>query len=142
MSRDPEVCKSMAEDKLCHNTGTLEGLAGLLDRSAELLSGRAKLSPKVRSLWSGHGDKDVGVSYPASKAWFDKQATVPDKTFKTYEGWFHQLHAEYGKEEFYQDVAEWILARCDDEGKAAAVESNEQQAAEEVKGGTKAEAKL
>lgn len=146
MSRDPDVVQSVKEDKLCHNTGTLEGLAGLLDRTLELVTGKVKLSPEVRSLWGGHGDADMGTSYAASKAWFDKQTTVADKTFKTYEGWYHQLHTEPNKEEFYRDVAEWILARCDSEASAAAVDGNQTQqlpqASDEVKTESKPESKL
>ena len=39
ISRDPAVCKQFDEDELCHDTGTLEGLAGLLDRTNALSSG-------------------------------------------------------------------------------------------------------
>ena len=39
MSRDPEVCKQYDTDKLCHDTGTLEGLAGMLQRAEELEKG-------------------------------------------------------------------------------------------------------
>ncbi|KAF3770698.1 hypothetical protein M406DRAFT_344295 [Cryphonectria parasitica EP155] len=113
LSRDPAVQQSLQEDELCHDTGTLEGLAGLLDRTADLASGKLKLSPKVKSLWIGHGDKDIATSYPESKKWFDRQTQVEDKTFKTYEGWLHQLHADVGREEFYEDVKAWILKRID-----------------------------
>jgi acylglycerol lipase len=40
ISRDPEVCKGFDEDPLCHDTGTLEGLAGMLDRTSSLSSGK------------------------------------------------------------------------------------------------------
>lgn len=120
LSRDPAVQQSLREDDLCHDTGTLEGLAGLLDRTGDLASGRLKLRPGVRSLWVGHGDKDVATSYPESKKWFERQTQLEDKTFKTYEGWLHQLHAEVGREEFYEDVKKWILERCDDKGQAEA----------------------
>ena len=39
MSRDPEVCRQYDADKLCHDTGTLEGLAGMLQRAEELERG-------------------------------------------------------------------------------------------------------
>lgn len=123
LTRDPAVVESIREDPLCHNTGTLEGLASLLDRTAALAGGEAKLcAPPVRSLWLGHGTADLGTGYDASREWFDRQTGLQDKEFKSYEGWYHQLHVEPGemKEEFYRDVAGWILARCDEGGAVAA----------------------
>lgn len=118
LSRDPAVVQSLKEDDLCHDTTTLEGAAGLLDRTADLASGKTKLSPHVKSLWFGHGDKDIATNYAESKRYFERQSQVEDKTFKTYEGWLHQLHAEVGKEEFYEDVKTWILQRCDGKDQA------------------------
>ncbi|PSR79198.1 Alpha/Beta hydrolase protein [Coniella lustricola] len=119
LTRDPAVQQSLREDDLCHDTGTLEGLAGLLDRTADLASGKYKLSRQVRSLWLGHGDQDHVTNYKESKRWFESQTALEDKTFKTYEGWLHQLHAEVGREEFYADVRKWLLERTGDDGGAA-----------------------
>jgi acylglycerol lipase len=123
LSRDPEVQRSLREDKLCHDTGTLEGLAALLDRTEALLKGKAAVCAGVRALWVGHGTRDFGTSYEASSRWFKTTTgNVADREFKTYEGWYHQLHSDTGREEFYKDVGEWILKRCDlPEKKEAAV---------------------
>ncbi|KAM3070431.1 hypothetical protein ACMFMG_010256 [Clarireedia jacksonii] len=118
LTRDPAVIKSMNEDKLMHNTGTLEGLAGMLDRTAALNEGKAKLNDGVKSLWLGHGTEDKGTSFEASEKWFQEQtANVPDKEFKKYEGWYHQLHADTPETNkiFAKDVGDWILARCEGE---------------------------
>jgi acylglycerol lipase len=117
MSRDPQVRKDWEEDKLCHNTGTLGGMAGMLQRAAELTAlgegkavGGLKLDPGC-PVWLGHGSADCVTSYDGSKRLFEK-LKVEDKTFKTYEGAYHKLHAEPEgvKEEFVKDVGEWILA--------------------------------
>lgn len=115
LTRDPEVIKSINEDTLMHNTGTLEGLAGMLDRTTLIGSGKTKLNPGVKSLWLGHGTEDKGTSFPASEKWFNEQTAVKDKEFKRYEGWYHQLHADLPdtREIFAKDVGDWILARCD-----------------------------
>jgi acylglycerol lipase len=116
LSRDPEVVKSIAEDELMHNTGTLEGLAGLLDRTAALASGLVRPLPggALRSLWIGHGTADKTTWFEASKRYFDEcTGEVKDKEFRAYEGWYHQLHADGpDSEQFYRDVGDWILARC------------------------------
>ena len=114
LSRDPDVLKSIAADTLMHNTGTLEGLAGMLDRTAALSSGAARPEgDAVRSLWVGHGTEDKAVSFEASKLYFERHLTaVPDSQFKAYEGWYHTLHTDGPcSVEYYQDVVDWILAR-------------------------------
>ncbi|KAK3945000.1 Alpha/Beta hydrolase protein [Diplogelasinospora grovesii] len=120
LSSDPAVVKSLAEDKLCHNTGTLEGLAGLLDRAEKLSSGVTKVHQKgvVRAVWCGHGTQDKTTDFHESRKYFEKcLGEVEDKEFKAYEGWYHQLHADGQKsEEFYRDVGDWILARCEAQG--------------------------
>ena len=87
VSRDDTVQKEWAEDPLCHDTGTLEGLAGMLDRAHELDTGL--VVAKEGSFWIGHGNGDRVTSYDASKRWFER-LEVEDKEYKTYEGWFHK----------------------------------------------------
>lgn len=115
VTRDPDVVQSLKDDKLLHGSGTLEGLAGLLDRTAALESPESKLSKNVKSLWLGCGTDDKGVSYDACKKWFERQTQLKDKEFKTYEGWSHQLHADLpdNRDVFSKDVADFILARLD-----------------------------
>ncbi|KAI6093071.1 alpha/beta-hydrolase [Hypoxylon rubiginosum] len=113
LSRDVAVQKSIAADALMHNTGTLEGLAGMIDRAEFLTSGKLTLNPGVRSVFLAHGTADMVTSFESVKGWWDRQK-LEDGRFKAYEGFYHQLHAEPGKEGFYQDVGDWILERCDD----------------------------
>ncbi|TKA32399.1 hypothetical protein B0A50_01505 [Salinomyces thailandicus] len=117
LCRDPEVCKGYDEDPLCHDTGTLEGLAGCLDR-ALALSELKVLVPegageggKTR-LWLGHGTADAICDFLPAKKYFDN-LKVADKQMQAYEGWYHKLHTEPGedKTKFAQDVGTWILDR-------------------------------
>lgn len=136
LSSDPEIVKSLAEDKLMHNTGTLEGFAGLLDRTVALTKGAVRPSGEcVKALWVGHGTNDKATSYELSKLYFDKfVGEVKDKEFKSYEGWFHQLHADGPRsEEFFRDVGDWILKRCEGGGEAGGVVSASSSAAPESK---------
>lgn len=124
LSRDPEVRKSIAADELMHNTGTLEGLSSMLDRTDGLTRGTIKPlfeGSKIRAIWFGHGSKDKATDYNASKRYYDRvicaTAGLKDRTFKRYEGWYHQLHADGPcSEEFYRDVGDWILERSEGEG--------------------------
>lgn len=110
LCRDPVVCKEWAEDPLCHDTGTLEGLSGMLDRADEL--NRGLVTIRKGRVWVGHGSADRVCSFDAARGWFERLG-VQDKDFKTYEGWYHKLHAEPGEDKitFANDVADWILAQ-------------------------------
>jgi len=119
LSRSAEVRKDWETDPLCHDTATLEGLADLLRRAAELKElgdGKTvfglKLDPGC-PVWLGHGTEDHVVSYDAAKRLFDR-LKAEDKTFKPYQGAYHKLHIEPEgvKEEFLKNVGEWILARA------------------------------
>ncbi|KMU89485.1 lysophospholipase [Coccidioides immitis H538.4] len=121
MCRDPRVCEEWKQDPLCHDTGTLEGIAGMLDRAAWLNQLQhlpkdilQKAHSKSPPLWVGHGTADQINEFEATKH-FAEAVAVPDKTFKAYEGAYHKLHAEPEgiKEALVKDVAEWVLARSD-----------------------------
>lgn len=99
VSRDEEVCKAYTADVLCHDTGTLEGLAGMLNRAAELDSGEVQLkdgegeSEKCR-IWLAHGNLDRVTSFDASQRFMQK-LEVRDKEFKVYDGWYHKCELRY-----------------------------------------------
>jgi len=117
LSRDPDVNDGYVKDPLCHNTGTLEGLAGMLDR-ALALNEHKNLVPegvgeggKTR-LWLGHGTGDAICDFLPAKRYFEN-LKIADKQMMTYEGWYHKLHAEPGQDKikFAEDVSKWILDR-------------------------------
>lgn len=119
ISRDPEVIASLNSDPLLVSTGTLQGMAGLLDRANELSAGKRTINEGVKSLWLAHGTGDQSTSYDASKKWFETHTqNVHDATLKTYDGWSHQLHADLPENRavFANDVADWILARAHGSG--------------------------
>ncbi|KAF1808303.1 alpha/beta-hydrolase [Eremomyces bilateralis CBS 781.70] len=121
LSRDPQVQKDYVEDALCHDTGSLEGLAALIERAEDLASGKVSVHEgrgeggKTR-LWVSHGTADGVCDFDGTKK-FVERTKLEDLTFKIYEGWYHKLHAEPGKdrETFAEDVTNWILERRDPE---------------------------
>jgi acylglycerol lipase len=132
--RDPAVCKRFDEDDLCHDTGTLEGLSAMLDRTIALSTGKVIIPDDageggVTRIWIAHGDSDGITDHAASKRLADA-LQVKDKEFKSYPGYYHRrkyiilpgegylkltfaVHDEPSpeKEVFMKDVANWILAR-------------------------------
>ncbi|KAH7109060.1 Alpha/Beta hydrolase protein [Dendryphion nanum] len=117
ISRNTAVQKQMEDDELCHDTGTLEALAALLDRTSELSNGKVVIGDDageggVTRIWFGHGTEDKITDFAASKR-LAERLSIKDKEFKAYEGHYHRLHDEPSPEnqEFMEDVANWILAR-------------------------------
>lgn len=136
LSRDPEQNKLWEQDELCHDTGTLEGLAGMLDRGLQLES--FKVLPKDNAGEGGktrllvlHGTGDHVNAYDATKDYVDRCAGLSDVELKSYDGWYHNskflpfaqsrlwllicsaVHAEPGddKLDFANHVSQWILQR-------------------------------
>jgi acylglycerol lipase len=112
VTHEPDAIKELSEDPLTHYTGTLEGIASLLDRTFALTSGKVNMSENVKSLWMGAATEDHVVNYPKAKQWFEAQ-TVQDKTVKPYEGMYHQLFRETCRDELADDIATWILERSE-----------------------------
>ncbi|KAJ9292972.1 hypothetical protein DTO271G3_8270 [Paecilomyces variotii] len=124
VSRDPRVCEDYATDELCHDTGTLEGLAGMLDRGVwleRIATGEqlradgdvVEIAKRAPPMWFCHGDDDQINLYDATRR-FAEVIDVGDKMFRGYKGGYHRLHAEPDgmKDQFVMDVAEWILGKC------------------------------
>ncbi|EGE85528.1 alpha/beta hydrolase [Blastomyces dermatitidis ATCC 18188] len=115
MSRDKRICEEWRQDPLCHDTGTLEGIGGMLDRGAWLEGEQVGKDCKYKGpIWVCHGSADEINSYEASRS-FVERLESDDKTFKSYEGAYHKLHGEPEgvKEALAKDVAEWILKRSE-----------------------------
>lgn len=120
MCRDPAVCDAWTADPLCHDTGTLGGLAGMLSRAADLVS--LSQGAYVRSLtnelpcpvWVGHGEADRVTSCKATQRLYDVlSAPEGDRTMRAFPEAYHMLHKEPGGtgEDFVREVGEWCLRR-------------------------------
>lgn len=89
MSHDEAMCKDWEADELCHNTGTLEGIAGMFERAEELHTGKVIWAEgdDVR-VFIGHGTGDMVTSCEASEKFVERQK-IKDKTLNLYEGCYH-----------------------------------------------------
>jgi acylglycerol lipase len=112
--RDQAVQNAIRNDRFMYPIGTLEMLANMLERAADLSSGKLRLSNHVKALYVAHGTADRLTSYDATKSWFESQAnTIKKSEFKTYDGWSHLLHVDTpeNREIFADDCASWIRRR-------------------------------
>jgi len=131
MSHDAAANQSWVDDALCHDTGTLEQLAGMLDRAADLDQGRVLLPTDDEWRQNGgktdlavrffHGSDDPCVSFEAMQRFKERQeGRVKDIAALRYEGAFHCLSVEpEHKAKFTRDVIEFIEERS----KSAPVQS-------------------
>ena len=120
MCRDAAVCAAWTADPLCHDTGTLGGLAGMLSRAADLVS--LSQGAYVRSLtnelpcpvWVGHGEADRVTSCKATQRLYDVlSAPNGDRTMRAFPDAYHMLHKEPNGtgEDFVREVGEWCQRR-------------------------------
>jgi acylglycerol lipase len=116
ISLDPAVGKRFKADALCHDTGTLEGLAGMLDRGIQMAQGNVVVQDEGEhkwAVWVSHGTDDQICDYAATAKWYERDCRVQDKTIRPWQGAYHRLHEdpEPTKSEFESEMIKWILDR-------------------------------
>ena len=107
MSRDQNVVTAYRSDPLIY-TGGLKARIG-----AEMLSAGQYVLGRAQSvtlpLLVLHGTAD-GIAAVEGSEQFYRAAASEDKTFKTYEGFYHEALNDIGKEEVVADVLTWLRA--------------------------------
>jgi alpha-beta hydrolase superfamily lysophospholipase len=107
LTRDPALQRAYIADPL-YQTRVTPRLAAELLRAIKDTRERA---PEFRvPLLILHGTADTFTS-PAASRQFCAQAGAADKTYKTYDGAYHNLFVETNREEIYDDIAAWVGAR-------------------------------
>lgn len=107
-SRDPQIVAVMNNDPLiAHETQPTKTVAELV-RSDERLNeefGRITLPLLIL-----HGTEDKAAKSSGSQLFYDRAGST-DKTLKLYDGHFHDLLNDLGKETVMTDITTWIEAR-------------------------------
>jgi acylglycerol lipase len=107
-SRDPQVVQAMNEDPLiAHETQPTQTLAEMVRADERLKRDFPLISLPVLIL---HGTADQATKPSGSQRFFDT-AGSKDKTLKLYEGHYHDLLNDIGKEGVLADIKGWINAR-------------------------------
>jgi acylglycerol lipase len=107
-SRDPEVVKAMNADPLIENeTQPLQTLAEFVRADDRLRREFPLLKLPVFIL---HGTADKVTKFEGSQFFYDTVGSV-DKTLGLYEGHFHDLLNDVGKERVLRDIQDWLDAR-------------------------------
>jgi acylglycerol lipase len=107
-SRDPKVVQAMNEDELiAHEAQPTQTVAAMV-RADERLE---KEFPLIRlPVLILHGTKDTATRPSGSQRFFDRAGSA-DKTLKLYDGHFHDLLNDVGREEVMADIVAWVGER-------------------------------
>lgn len=107
-TRDPVALAALEADPLTKGeTQPAATVAALVRANDRLRVSFDRITLPVLIL---HGTADKATLYPGSK-YFHEHAGSADKTIKLYEGHFHDLLNDTGKEKVLADILGWIEAR-------------------------------
>jgi acylglycerol lipase len=106
-SRDPKAVQAMNDDPLiAHETQPTLTVAELV-RADERLNNEFPLIKLPLLILHGTGDK--AAESRGSQVFYDKAGSA-DKTLKLYEGHYHDLLNDLGKEAVMADISSWLFA--------------------------------
>jgi len=107
-TRDPECLKALESDPLTLGEVQPAATVAALVRADERLK---REFPKITlPVFILHGTSDK-ATVPEGSKFFHETAGSKDKTLKLYEGHFHDLLNDTGKEQVLADILSWIDAR-------------------------------
>jgi alpha-beta hydrolase superfamily lysophospholipase len=107
-SRDPAVVQSMNNDPLIANESQPAETVAAMVRADERLK---REFPLIKlPLLVLHGTEDRVTKSSGSQFFYDKTGSR-DKTLKLYDGYYHDLLNDIGKEAVMTDICNWVEAR-------------------------------
>lgn len=107
LSRDPAMDGSGNSDPLSHRTMSARLFVDMSAAAEALLAQAARFkSPLLLT----HGNADGIIAYAGSEQFFDACGAA-DKTFKTYDGGYHETHNDLGRGEHLRDMTSWLASR-------------------------------
>jgi len=107
-SRDPKVVEALKQDPLVADEVQPTNTVAEMVRADERLKKEFPLITLPLLILHGTDDK---VTKPSGSQLFHDTAGSPDKTLKLYEGHYHDLLADYGREVVMTDILRWIDER-------------------------------
>ena len=129
-SRDPAVVAALNADPLIANESQASETVAEIVRAAEMLE--KSFGQFTLPLLILHGTADKVTKPSGSKEFYEK-AGSSDKTLKLYEGHFHDLLADVGKQKVMADIQAWIDARLETAARSGRERSNSVAASSQVR---------
>jgi alpha-beta hydrolase superfamily lysophospholipase len=107
LSHDPEVARAYAQDPLVGKRFTVRWSTETLAAQAETVARAGEL--RIPCLLLQAGDDQI-ADPTVSRAFFDR-LTTPDREWREYEGFYHEIFNEPGRDRVFQDLGEWLEKR-------------------------------
>jgi alpha-beta hydrolase superfamily lysophospholipase len=107
LSRDPAIDASGNDDPLCHRTMSARLFVECSTGAERLLAQAGELRTP---LLLAHGSADAIISVQGSDQFFAACGSA-DKTYQRYEGYYHEVHNDVGREVWLNDLKHWLSAR-------------------------------
>jgi acylglycerol lipase len=118
-TRDPQVLAMLEADPLTKGESQPAATVAALVRADERL--QESFSQITLAVLILHGTADRATVCHGSE-YFHEHAGSKDKTLRLYEGHYHDLLADLGREEVLSDISQWIEARLVDETRRGSAE--------------------
>jgi len=104
LSRDLAFLNSMPEVELYTNLVSARMGTACMEAAADALAHAAQFTTPVLFM---HGSADQATN-PAGTREFYERAASADKTFKSYEGFYHEIHNEPDRARVLADMTNWL----------------------------------
>ncbi|MGD8902083.1 MAG: lysophospholipase [Anaerolineae bacterium] len=114
LSRDAAVVQAYVNDPLVHSKGSVR-MANEMLRAVEWTQAHA--AELALPCLIVHGGEDRLCDPQASKRFYDK-VTAAGKEYIEYEGYFHEVYNDLGKEKVFADVQAWLERHLPANGEA------------------------
>jgi len=108
LSHEPEVVAAYTGDPLNHHVATARWAAEVLAAQGAALSAAGRLRLPLLVMYAG-ADK---IADPAASRELFAAASSDDKTLRCYEGYYHELFNEVGRDAVFADLAAWLAPRA------------------------------
>ena len=110
LTRDFDQFEAIGSDRYFHSKLTL-GAGREIASTLSLIGGVPHRIHLPMLFATGSADR---VCNPEGSRWFADRLSSTDKTLKIYEGMYHDMLHDVGREEVLDDITEWILSRAAD----------------------------
>jgi alpha-beta hydrolase superfamily lysophospholipase len=107
LSHDQGVVDTYVTDPLVHHVAPARWAAALLTAQDAAMAGASRISLPLLVLY---GTEDQVVDVAFIEALYGRVSSQ-DKTIERYPGYYHECFNETGREQVYQDLAAWLVAR-------------------------------
>ena len=107
LSHDPTVAAAYMTDPLNHYVATARWGVEILAAQAQTLDCAGEVKIPTLVIYAG----DDQIADPEGSALFCERLKTADKTTHRYNGYYHEIFNEVGKDTVFKDIENWLMGR-------------------------------